>query len=103
MPVVHSLSLEGIAVPEPGILVLRTFGFLAPVLGPFDVRVLAQDARHHEGADVESDALVEVGVPADRLFGEGLPAHKNVVPELDLSLAQILLFWILDDWIPLQD
>ncbi len=69
-------------IPEPGKLVLVALRLGAPVLGPLDVGVLAEDARRHERADVEPDAVVEVGVPADRLLGEGLPADEDVVGRL---------------------
>ncbi len=32
-----------------------------------------------KGADVEPDTIVEIGVPADRLLGERLPGHEDVV------------------------
>ena len=82
MPVVHPLAFEGITVPEPRELVLGALGFLAPVLGPLDVRPLAEDVGLEERADVHPDAVVEVGVPADGLLGEGLPADENVVRRL---------------------
>lgn len=41
-----------------------------------------REARRHEGADIEADAVVEVGVPADRLLGEGLPADEAVMGRL---------------------
>ena len=59
------------------------FYVLATVLIPFDIElgrlVVAQYFGGHEGADVEAHAVVQVGVPADGLFGELLPAHKDVV------------------------
>ena len=61
----------------------RTFHVLATVLVPGDVElgllVVAQDLGGHEGADVQAHAVVEVGVPADGLLGQGLPAHEDVV------------------------
>src|SRR5271157_3489587 len=80
MPVVHPLSLEGTAGPEPGILLLGTLGLVAPVLGPLDVRGLAQDAGLDEGPNVHPDAVVEVRVPADRLFRERLPHLLAIWP-----------------------
>ena len=64
--------------PSPG----RTGWILAAINTPLDVGVLAEDAGRHEGADVEADAVVEVGVPADRLLGERLPADEDVVGRL---------------------
>jgi hypothetical protein len=65
----------------------RRLHVLAPVLFPFDVGFVAQDAcafladiwHGEEGADVEAHAVVEVRVPADGLFFQRLPAHVNVV------------------------
>jgi hypothetical protein len=79
MPVVHPLSLEGTAGPEPGILLLGTLGLIAPVLGPLDVRGLSEDACLDKGPNVHPDAVVEVRVSADRLLGKGLPADEDVV------------------------
>jgi len=93
--VVDPLTSEGIAVPEPGILLLGTPGLVAPVLGPLDVRGLAEDAGLDEGPDVHPDAVVEVRVPADRLLGKGLPADEDVVrrlagqDELELLLERL--------------
>ena len=41
-----------------------------------------QRARGHEGADVHPHAVVDVGVPADRLLVQRLPAHEDVVGRL---------------------
>src|SRR5262249_12269532 len=79
LDVVHPLAVEGVAVPEPGELLGGTLGLIARVLGPPDAGGLAEDPGGYEGADVEADAVVEVGVPADRLLGEGLPPHEDVV------------------------
>jgi hypothetical protein len=81
VPIIHPLSLEGTAIPEPGILILGTFGFLASVLGPLDVRVLPQDSGVGKRPDIHPDT-VEVGIPADRLLGERLPADEYVVRRL---------------------
>ena len=76
MVVVDSVTAKHL---EPG----RTLDVLAPVLVPGDVElgflVVAQYLGGHEGADVEPYAVVEVGVPADGLFGQGLPADEDVV------------------------
>jgi hypothetical protein len=68
MNVIHAITLEGIAGPEPGILLLGTLGLIAPVLGPLDVRGLSEDACLDKGPNVHPDAVVEVRVSADRLF-----------------------------------
>ena len=64
---------------------LGAVGVLAAVLVPLDVELGAQDAGGHEGADVEAHAVVEVGLPAERLLGERLPAHVDVVGRLALE------------------
>ena len=64
---------------------LGAVGVLAAVLVPVDVELGAQDAGLDERADVEADAVVEVGVPAERLLGERLPAHEDVVGRLALE------------------
>lgn len=65
--------------PEPR----RALHVLAAVFVPGDVElglfVVAQHFRLHEGADVQAYAVVQVRVPADGLFGQALPAHKDVV------------------------
>jgi hypothetical protein len=76
MVVVDAVALEHL---EPG----RAFHVLAAVLVPGDVElgllVVAQHLGGHEGADVQAHAVVEVGVPADGLLGQRLPAHEDVV------------------------
>ena len=59
----------------------------AAVFIPFDLRPVAQyagpflsDIRdREERADVEAHTVIEIGVPADGLFLDGLPAHEDVV------------------------
>ena len=73
--------------PEPGVVGFGAFGFFAAVFVPFDVGLGAEDTGSffaevlggEEGADVEADAVVEVGVPADGLFVERFPADEEVV------------------------
>ena len=68
---------------EPG----GGFYVFAPVFVPFDVGFVAKDSSSffadvgegEEGADVEAEAVVEVGVPADGLLVERFPADKDVV------------------------
>lgn len=58
----------------------------AAVFVPVDVGFVAEDAGvfladvggAQERADVEADAVVQVGVPADGLFFDWLPAHEDV-------------------------
>ena len=61
----------------------RAFNVLATILVPGNVQlgflVVAQHLGGHERTDVEAHAVVEVGVPADGLLGQGLPADENVV------------------------
>ena len=77
--VVESVSGEGAATPKPWILRLIALGFCSSVLLPLDFYFLAQDIRLNEGADVHAHSIVQVGVPADGLLGEGLPANEEVV------------------------
>src|SRR5690606_12895739 len=81
-PRAHAFSiLQPQFIPGRGLYILAT------ILFPVDVGFPAQDAciflgdvaGFEEGADVEADAVVEVGGPADGLFGQGLPAYENVV------------------------
>jgi WD40 repeat protein len=51
----------------------------AAIYAPFDFRRFAENAGFDEGAYVEADAVVEVGIPADGLFFERLPANEDVV------------------------
>ena len=66
-----------VAVGAPG----AAFGVFASIDAVFDFsfEVEAQEVGFDPGADVEADAIVEVGVPADGLFAEGFPAYKDVV------------------------
>lgn len=61
----------------------RAFNVLATILVPGNVElgflVVAQHIGGHERADVQADAIVEVGVPADGLLGQRLPADEDVV------------------------
>src|SRR5437868_2197690 len=56
----------------------RALRITALVLTPLDVRLLAKDIGFHERPDVEPDAVVQVGFPANRLFPQGLPADEDV-------------------------
>ena len=58
---------------------------LAAILVPVDVELGAQHAGLDEGTDVEADTVVEIGIPAERLLGERLPAHEDVVGRLALE------------------
>src|SRR5450756_947201 len=78
---------------ERGVQVVEALGavrVLAAVLVPMDGGELgAQYAGGHEGADVEAHAVVQVGLPAEGLLGERLPAHVDVVRRLTLKLSLI--------------
>ena len=73
--------------PEPGVVGPVALGFPATILVPFDVGFGAQQAgafladipRQQERADVESNAVVEIGLPAERLFVQRFPADEQVV------------------------
>ncbi len=89
--VIQPVAAEGAALPEPGVVFLRALGFFASVFLPFDVGLGAEqagalfaagDVGGHEGADVHSHAVAEVGVPADGLLGERFPTDKEVVGRL---------------------
>ena len=86
---VDPLPGEVAAVPEPGELFLlaQRLRLFAAVLAPMDVRFGAQDtgpflpARDvagQEGADVEANAVVDVGLPADGLLPDRLPTDEEV-------------------------
>ena len=63
------------------------FYVFAAVFGPLAVGFVSQDtgtcfanvANGHEGANVQADTVVQVRVPADRLFFQRFPADENVV------------------------
>jgi len=78
--IVDPVALEEV-IPGRGLHILAAIFF--PVnLGLFaqDARPLLFHVRHgHEGADVQTHAIVEVRVPADGLLFNRLPAHKDVV------------------------
>ena len=60
----------------------------AAVLTPRDLGLVAQDAgagsaaraelNGHERADIDPHAVVDVRLPANRLFAERLPAHEEI-------------------------
>jgi hypothetical protein len=52
---------------------------LAAIDVVFDVRHVRQHAGLNQRTDVEARAVVEIGVPAQRLPVERLPAHEDVV------------------------
>ena len=71
-------------VPRSGLDVL------APVFVPLDIRFLAEDAgpfpadigHREKRADVETHAVIEIRVPADRLSLDRLPTDEDVVGTL---------------------
>ena len=71
--------------PEPRILGFVAVGFTAAVFVPFDFHPLAQDVGGRERADVHAHAVVQVGLPAFRLFRERLPADEEVVGGLAIK------------------
>jgi hypothetical protein len=71
---------------EPG----GGFYVLAAILVPVDVRILSQNTGGHEGADVETDTVVQVGLPAGGLLIERFPADEDVVGIF--SLQNLLQF-----------
>src|SRR3990170_3661144 len=58
---------------------------LTTVFVPVDVRVLPKHTGQDEGADIETDPVVEVRLPADGLFFQRLPADENVAWYLSLQ------------------
>ena len=60
----------------------RAGWIFAAVDAPFNFRGFAKDAGFDEGADVHPHAVVEVGMPADGLLRERLPADEDVVGRL---------------------
>ena len=58
----------------------RSLSHLIPGLTAKDAGAFLSDiGGHHEGADVHANAVVEIGLPADRLLCERLPADEDVV------------------------
>ena len=87
MHVINSLASELVLLPEPGKPHLVTHGLLAAVFLPTNVRLGPQYAGAflaagqvlgHEGTDIESHTVVDVRLPADRLFLDRLPADEEV-------------------------
>ena len=71
---------------------LAAVGVGAAVLVPVDRELGAEDAGGDERPDVEPDAVVEVGLPADRLLGQRLPADVDVEGRLAVEdLLQLAL------------
>jgi hypothetical protein len=67
------------------VVALGAVGVLAAIFFPVDGEPGAEDASGYERADVEADAIVEVGLPADGLLVEELPADVDVVGRLALQ------------------
>ena len=83
MNVIHPVTGELAAVPEPREILFLPHGFLAAILLPLDLDALAENVRRGEGHRMFiRTTVVDIGAPADRLFGERLPAHENVVRRL---------------------
>src|SRR5690606_1852862 len=97
MAVVPAVAVERLAAqeifgllvpaPEPGVLFLGALGLLAAVFLPLDVGLVAEHAcagasagqvRSQERADVHPHAVVDVRLPADRLFVQRLPTDEDV-------------------------
>ena len=70
-----------VAVGSP----VRAVGVLAAVLGALDLGLAAEHVGLGERANVDQDAVVEVGCPADGLLVGGLPADEEVVGRLALE------------------
>ena len=62
------------------------FHVLAPVLAPFDVRLLEQDTgssvshifNRHKRWGVQAHSVVQIRFPANRVLLQRLPAHEGV-------------------------
>ena len=65
----------------------RGFHVFASVFVPFDVGFVTQNAcagffdvgARHERTDIEADAVVQIGIPADGLLRQRFPAHEDGV------------------------
>lgn len=81
-----------IPAPEPGEVGLFALGFFASIFSPLDIGFTAEEAGafcfflsrfeiggFQEGANVEADAVVEVGMPTEGLFVEWLPTSEEIV------------------------
>lgn len=85
--VVIDTSAYAFAIFQTQLIPRRRLNVLTTVFFPVDVGFPAEDAGVffadiaglEEGADVEAHAVVEVGGPADGLFGQGFPADEDVV------------------------
>ena len=68
--------LRGLQYLLPSVLLPRNLG-----LGAEDTRSLlaAEDVFGHEGTDVEPHSVVDVRLPADGLFVDGLPPDEDVI------------------------
>jgi len=74
--------------PEPGKIGFGPMGLFATVFVPTDLRSSAENARvfpagverlrGDEGAEVESHAVVNVGIPPDGLLVQRLPADEQI-------------------------
>src|SRR5439155_16714676 len=100
--VVPAIAVEGLAAgevvcssvpaPEPRKVLAIALRLLAAVLVPLGLGFGAKDAGasgpcskglcYHERTDVDPHAIVDVGLPADRLLAQRLPAHEEIMRRL---------------------
>src|SRR5881396_2262610 len=93
MDVINTLASKLATLPEPGKVVTGpdTLGLRTAILSPLDLGVLAEHLGHDEGANVHANAVVQVGLPADRLLVERFPAHEDIVGGLAFEDERELL------------
>src|SRR5207245_11102021 len=85
------LGASEVEVAEP----LLAAGISTAILVPVDRESRPEDSGGYEGANVHPHSIIEVGIPADRLRRQRLPADVDVVGRLDLE-PQCELTWEFD-------
>src|SRR5438105_1195007 len=110
MQVVPAISIEGrsttevlrlsVPSPEPRKFVFQTRRLLTAILVPLDVWLDPKNPRafppdidgHHEWPNIQTNAVILIWLPTDRLLGKGPPSDEDVVRRLSIEdLLELLL------------
>src|SRR4051794_37646612 len=99
-PATREVPCPLVPSPKPWKVVFQTWRLRATLLAPHDVWLGSKDASplppdicgQHQRPDIHCYAVVEVGLPADRLMAQRFPSNKDVVRWLTFDdLLQLVL------------
>src|SRR5438445_383206 len=63
----------------------RAGRILAPIFAPVNTGSLTEYVSRAEGANVQAHAVIQIGLPANRLLLHWLPPHEDVIGRLALK------------------